>query len=1178
MLIINFPQIRSFTQLYAMAFFLPCSMALDANLLTNGDFEKSSSENMMGWKVVGQNKAPSFTTDAGFMHGKSSFHFLVENKQKVSLYTTNLPNAEGGKAYTTTFFAKSPVVGQSIRVFYWQTDEKGKAYSKAKQFSLTPEWNKYEFTQKLDRLNLQKVSVRFDVASGEAFLDEVSVEQTNKTATISPFIAPARKNLLNNPGFELGWLGWYVKYGGTEKDSTVVQTYADEKVKFEGSASLKIEPDVAIMSQRYPIEPDQKYTFSFYARAEPASGSNRSVNFTFLNAGGEKPKQKMLTLTVGKDIGPEWKRYSITYSFPEEVNATRNTAYLRIDSRENHLWVDAIQFEKGDTATPYECGLQAAIVSDSKTGLFVQGKAQDVNVVLTGTGGVPEGVVIDMTARDVFSNTLFSAKLPVTPTKNEVFSIPFTLKNEKLGVAEVSVEVKKGDEILSRNRCRYCVIDAPPENTKVNPYFGTWVYRSGPIWWEGYNNNMSKYAGSGFGTLYVNWANEKGMDPSQLESLKQKLAPIKAAGKINVGVLQNGVSGKIKFDSRAKWDVLPTEEEVTAACSNYNHYCELTSAALGELVDYYNLLGEINIMRVHGTKLDGTYTMPPERAVRFIKAGSQGIHKGHPHAKATLGINGLTAFDYIEALFKLGVANDLDAMGVDAYQATPELPPVYENVQKLRSIVNKYSKGMPLMNVEQYFGVRDLGIYSSEDDHDYFCDSEEDHAGRILQTGLHYVASDASFSLFRTELTLFTQGISGPTHFYFSYGGYRFASQTLHDITHSSSPMLNPAIRAFYFERKDGTKIVTLNTKTFGRKGGARNTGATKAFDYNGNSLDVSDIPVNYVPVYLMYEGTESEILAKIKAADFYGIDSPFQTTFAIENNSLMLNIQNSSNKPVNGTLTFNQFPAEWKSPSPVEIKALAPKASLPVALPVTTPIKWENDYNIVYTIATEESMVQRNTRLASIFAPKNQSIIVDGRLDEWSPASFINIGEKHILPGKGNPYQGPNDLSASMAMSWDNDNIYVAINVTDDQVVTSERVRLHENDSVQLYFDMQNDATDIYDANDSAYCLHVKDGIPTAELEKAPTGYFVGANNAMSGPDRNVKVAYTETSRGYIYEAAFPRSTLSLIDHKEGAEFGFSLTVNDNDGNGKLQSLTLGSVPPYNKPKTWKTIRLTKP
>lgn len=1177
---------NGFVLLTASLLLIPLQNSSSANLIPNSDFEKTSAGNVDGWSMSGPSVGSNASTDAGFAEGKTSLHLKHQNAEyqpkldTVIVKTPALKGVEAGKEYTFSFFAKAPNAGQKLRVYFSAAGEKGSYFNKSQDFILTQDWTKYEYTNRyLEKKDVAspRFYIRIDLPYGEAFLDQVSLDPSTKSAN-SPFGLSSRKNLLNNPGFELGWIGWMFRIQDSHEDTSntgVPGTFIDYKVKHQGNASLKMEPNITVSTQRYPFQPGEKYTASFWARGEHVTGSEAKLKVYLMDA-GETAKYLRKEFVFGKDIGPEWKRYSITFSFPDEGMPYRNTSYLRLDSVNAEFWIDDVQLEKGDKETDYECGLQAGIVTESKTGIFNRGKPENVKLVVNGTGGIPTGgVTLNMTARDGASNVLWQGSFSLSQTADEVISNPYQLNTDKLGVTEVSLELKKGNESISVNRFRYCVIDGTLESTRINPLFGLEVYRFGPGWMQEYCHDMCQYAGSGFEKMHFWWAPQNDPNGKLAEVQKDEIARMKKRGKVTLGWVSQKWPGTPKIAARAKWDVEPGPEEIAKEASNFGTYCGMLAKNFGDVTDYFFLLGEINIWKTKGGKLDGTKVMPPERAVQFIKEAAEQVHKNNSHTKLTSNVNGLSNFDYMEGLFKAGVAKYVDVFTVDAYQATPESPGVFENVKRLRSLIDKYAKGMPLMNTEQYFGVRDLFFNSQEADHDYFADNEEDHAGRLLQTYLHYIAADqAPFCVFRTELTLFQPGGTGPTHFYFSYGGYRFMSQTLYDIVSGSSPEINASIRTFLFERKDGQKIVTLNTKAYGKKGGLRETGADEAFDFNGNKLDPKDVPIGYLPVYLMYKGNNQEILGKLQSADVYGIDSPIRAAFDVEKQGLTVNVENASMKPINGKIAFNRMPSGWKTPDAIELANFESKATKKFAfnIPETT-FEWDKDYSIDYTVSTTESIVTRTTRLPSIFAI-NKTINVDGNLDDWNGVKFITIGEHHIVPNQAN-YKGPQDLSATAAVTWDANNIYLAVNVKDDKVVTEATVRKHQNDSVQVYFDMQDDQSDYYDANDSVHCIYVEKGKAIAYLEKAPTGRYVGADNQTEGVDDEVKVQFNQTKDGYIIEAAFPKTALPMLNIKEGAKFGFSLIVNDNDGNGGKQGLTLGYVSPYNKPKTWKTIRL---
>lgn len=1184
---------KTLTALLALSFFCSTGIQLKAqNLVANGDFEQVSKDQVISWKVNGSNQVPTASTEGNFVEGKFSLHIKhpegkpAESKP-IIVTSDNAKGIEAGQEYTISFFAKSAVPGQTLKVWFMTNSDQKPHYYKAKDVNLFDGWKKYEFTDRLPsekEWNNRKLCIRFDVPFGEVFIDQVSLEKSNHTSEGLFFPSPNRKNLMNNPGMELGWLGWSMNPGHYSQDFEKPETPSsqDFKIKYEGNASLRIQPRAIVISQRYMIQPDQTYTLSFYARAEPSKGPNHKVSAFVINPIWKRADK---TLKVGEDLGPDWKRYSISFKFPDESIAGRNSVYFRLDTWDNTVWIDAVQLEKGDKETPYECGLQAGILTDSKTGLFTRGKNETITVALTGTGGVPKPVNVELTARDVSSNVLWQKRLNVLPTKNELITQPITIENNKLGVMEINAEVKSGNESISLNRCRYCVVDGTPESARLNPLFGTEnIIGGGTLWHEEMNELLANDAGSGFTRVFLgenHWTRDNA--DQLLEKAHQGLLRKKKSGKITMLLIDPLPGSKILPDNT--YDEELSEEVVKSEIQNFAKHAANVASKLNDSVDYYQLVNEPNIWHARKGKKQGMKLVPPERYVEYVRAGSEAIRKVYPQAKIAANVNKIP-LDYTEKLFEAGIAKYIDVFTFHPYQATPETPPLYDDILKLRRLIDRYAKGLPIINDETYFGLRNLiGWAFKEDVSDNFCDNEDDQAGRIAQAYLHNIAADrVPFCLFSVQMGLFRQGMSHPTYFFHGYGAYRFMSQTLYDITQSSSPELHPSLRTFLFERKDGTIWVTLNTKTYGVKGGIRNAAPDEAYDINGNAIDPQNVQVSYLPVYLKYHGTPQAVLSKLKQADIYGFDSPIRTSFEHEKGALNLKIENLSSKNIDGMVKFTRMPTGWKLPEPIQVKALPPQTEKKFSF--ETPeitLDWNKDYTIEYTSITGDSIISRSTRLPSIFATR-QSITVDANLDDWKNVKLLELGENHLSPefsnGK-NPHKGPQDLSASAAISWDDSYIYFAIKVVDDKLVISGNENYWNDDSIQLFFDLQNNAGKAFDADDAVYCLSIDPGLksPFAYLSKNPTGRFVGANNKETGIDGDVKVAFKKLNDGYVYEAAFPRDALPMLNFKEGSRFGFSILVNDNDGAGRKQGVTLGDhlTEPHDKPLLWRTIQLTR-
>ncbi|MBI4976532.1 MAG: hypothetical protein HZC28_03575 [Spirochaetes bacterium] len=1179
----------------ALIVFLPLAAE---NLIENGDFEDTANDVPKGWifaSYSASNNGIAAAPDGGFVRGKISLllkHTDVEKKagtKSIAIITEkSVKSIVGGAEYTLTFYARSQIAGQPVTALFYTGAAKKPHFFKSKSIVVTETWTKYSFTQKLmteSDWDNRDLFIRFDIPFGEVYIDGVSLDQAVRTdAPVAA--APERKNLVVNPGFELGWLGWgvqtYRRYGLPDPEKET-PTSIDRENKYEGTASMRLEPNICIGSMRYAVKPGVQYTFSCYAKAEPAPGDGRAISFLVIT-----PTWKVIhrSFSVGREIGSEWKRFSFPVTIDEQGTAFNNTIYIRIDSQDNTLWVDAVQIERGEM-TGYDSGIQCGILMQSKDGLFPFGKQQQCMVAIAASGGIVRPIVASIAARDVLSNLIWKKDVAITATKDELTTMPLTLENTTLGVHEVTITTAyPGGPPLSKNAMRYCVIDGTAQTTRLNPLFGSEnVIGRMPGWLEEWNERMAAAAGAGFSRVFA-WQSEvdDGADAATVTLLKNQLARKKASGKsvmLCMGLPKKTSIGAMKIDEE------PNEALVAEEIARYSAYTGKLARGLSGTVDYFQLLNEPNIWYARSGAKKGLRLMSAERYIRFIAAGAAAVRAAAPQAKIAANINGID-IEYTEKLFAAGAAKYIDVFTFHPYRQFPESSPVYEDIRRLRTLIDRYAPQMPIINDEQYYGVRDMIAHSGEPDRDYYSDTEEEQTGRILQNYLHHIAADrVPYALFSIGLTLYRYGMGNPVYFYHSFGGYRFMSQTLYDITASSSLNVNPSVRAFIFERTDGVKIVSLNTRMFGVRGGMRNCVADAAFDANGNKIPTADVPVTYIPSYLTFKAgtTVDAVFTALKRADLYGFDAPVRLSFDLDAGILGMSVENCMNKPLSASVTFTKMPGGWQIPAPVAVSALAERSTKRFAFPVNEhDLSWNKEYAIEYTAAAGDSILSKRAKLPSIDIPR-AAIAVDGEFADWKGVPKYALAEDNLsvdFSGGKIPRAGPLDLSASLAFAWDDANLFIAVKVIDTVFFTGngEEGQFWNKDSMQIYFDMQNDGGKVYDANDASYTIGFnKDCVPVAYLDKNPTGRYVGAANADRGLDEAVQVAWKKNSDGYALEMAFPRAVLPYLELQGGSVFGISLLVNDNDGDGRKQGVTLGpkGTEPFKNPSIWKTVRLVR-
>lgn len=149
------------------------------------------------------------------------------------------------------------------------------------------------------------------------------------------------------------------------------------------------------------------------------------------------------------------------------------------------------------------------------------------------------------------------------------------------------------------------------------------------------------------------------------------------------------------------------------------------------------------------------------------------------------------------------------------------------------------------------------------------------------------------------------------------------------------------------------------------------------------------------------------------------------------------------------------------------------------------------------------------------IIAEKGSEIIIDGFLTEWNQWGNKIKYRDQVFMGR-EEWSGMEDLSANFYLTYDKENIYLALKVLDDSIT--------ENDYFNVIFGGKEFFADIED-------------IKVKELEK----------NTIIEADVNVEYKYIKTNKGYIIEMSIPRSFIwnSLINH---TSYGFDIILIDAD------------------------------
>ena len=190
----------------------------------------------------------------------------------------------------------------------------------------------------------------------------------------------------------------------------------------------------------------------------------------------------------------------------------------------------------------------------------------------------------------------------------------------------------------------------------------------------------------------------------------------------------------------------------------------------------------------------------------------------------------------------------------------------------------------------------------------------------------------------------------------------------------------------------------------------------------------------------------------------------------------------------------------------------------------------------IVQTIKqTKTNAVAETARKKAGITIKQATVapVIDGIADDaWSAAEKIKLTNVLYKPASS-----PNDLSANFKTMWDQNNLYLFVDVADD-VLKNDASNPWDNDSVEVFIDATNGKAASYGPTDYSYIFIWDKTSPKIQETK---------QNRTEG----VQYAMVTTNTGYQLEVKFPWSTLGTKP-RTGAKIGLDVHVNDNDTGGK--------------------------
>ncbi len=196
-----------------------------------------------------------------------------------------------------------------------------------------------------------------------------------------------------------------------------------------------------------------------------------------------------------------------------------------------------------------------------------------------------------------------------------------------------------------------------------------------------------------------------------------------------------------------------------------------------------------------------------------------------------------------------------------------------------------------------------------------------------------------------------------------------------------------------------------------------------------------------------------------------------------------------------------------------------------------------------------ESSKFYAETSVKPALEVKKGTIAVDG---DFTDEAWNNAPEVPLTINLGS------NVTANAKILWDEKNLYVLAEVK-DAVLNKDSSQAHEQDSLEVFIDENNNKSTSYEEDDKQYRINYENE---------------HSFNGKKCVEKNVKSAVKVTEDGYIIEAAFKWTSKAW----DGKRIGLELQINDADASGKRTGTlswadTTGNG--WSSPAVFGTIRL---
>ena len=1018
------------------------------------------------------------------------------------------------------------------------------AWGGSKSFSLNKNWQKFSLRLPVP-LNAKSPFFwpRIDAAPNS----DILIGQIELIVhPVTPAAENRKGNRLFNPSFHFGTLGWQLRSDeGSYSSGKFLKAHRNDARPYLLGDTLIIAPGTFLQSRTFSVTPGKPYTV--LVRMKNAVPGKKAKCSAFLIDGKWNFFFKRFELT------DEYQTCSFSGTAKPSLY---NRMYLRLDAGANPVQIEQVQVTEGKTDQWLEPELEMGITG--RNILFETERNAPLELRVLPGKRTPDPLTVQLTLSDAFGKTIrtetfrFSGKgdqkkrFTVNPDgQRGVFHITLTAEGKK---SEFRYAVLKDLSTLT--------LSDPPLAGHLSPFQ------------KKYDPDLLKRI---LGFQQMTYTRFFGTEVLDLQTEPEFRKAFQNHHKFNVLSLP-GIQ-----DQNADFAVAPTlspELEQSFAARIRESVAKLKGGIQG--VELFN---EPELWRYQKGEKKNLPTMSPQKVARCYQIARKVIREIDP----TIRILGPVAWrDYGLKFLESGGADAIDIYAFHGYCESPSLFNLYGKIMEYRKVLKeKFGRDIPIWNTEQYFGFRGSGLpdHDAEVSRHYFKDTELEHAAVCVDNLIHHAAAGAKWS--SMVLGYFLYGIPGQKEqmVFDSLAAVNAAQEFLSNAGRGEELNLGEAVKSFVFPNAPGGALVTLCTLDPATKGSMTIPKTVQAFDLFGNRIQSATAPVSIAPIYLRIPAKNWKAI--LNNLEFRDLGAPFALRLSMGGkDALNLTLSNRTNKSEQLEVELTGIPKAIQLGRTKAVLTLAPGEKRILSFPILqSDMRPMERYEFKATLRSRFGLSTERTSLSVLFAPRS----ANGRDVPWISLSSDNLSANYNPTEK---WSGNDDLSAAFRTWWNRDGFGLSVRVHDNRFVFPDNApAAWQNDSIQVYFDMKRDATPTSgkegknEGDDCDYILSLLHGkTPVAYLNHGSDARFIGEGNQTRGIDSALQLSCERPdAHTLIYHVFFPAATLPYISFREGSSFGFSLLINDDDGKGRKDGLTLApkGTEPFRNPHLYKDLVL---